>query len=39
MYGPAVTTLSELPRLARKHSPLLAGSAAQMVADEAAGRT
>jgi tRNA threonylcarbamoyladenosine biosynthesis protein TsaB len=37
IYGPVATTLADAALLARKHSPLLAGSAAQMVAGEAAG--
>ena len=38
VYGPSVTTLSDAAELARKYSPVLAGSAAIVIADEASGR-
>ena len=36
IHGPAATSLGDAAALARKYSPLLAGSAARMVAEEAA---
>ena len=38
VYGPSVTTLSDAAELARKYSPVLAGSAAIAIAAEASGR-
>ena len=38
VYGPSVTALSDAAELARKYSPVLAGSAAIAIAAEASGR-
>src|SRR5690606_9552328 len=37
IHGPVATTLGDAAVLARKHSPLLAGSAAAMIAEAAGG--
>lgn len=38
VYGPAVTAFSDAAELARRYSPVLAGTAAMAIADEASGR-